>query len=55
MLRAVLDAKDAEAAGNVNEMLQQAMRLAGGGLALAKQGLPKEDQARFGSSAEAGQ
>ncbi len=47
MLRAVLDAKDAEAAGNVNEMLQQAMRLAGGGLALAKQGLPKEDQARF--------
>ena len=44
----VLDAKDAEAAGNVDEMLQQALRMAGGGLMMAKQGMPKEDQATFG-------
>ena len=47
MLRVVLDAKDAEAAGNVDEMLQQALRMAGGGLVVAKQTMPKEMQATF--------
>ncbi|MGA2257985.1 MAG: DUF1559 domain-containing protein [Thermoguttaceae bacterium] len=42
LLRVVLDAKDAEAAGNVEELLQQALRMASGGLALAKQSIPKE-------------
>ncbi len=44
MLRAVLDAKDAEAAGNVEESLQQAVSMARGGLMLAQQGIPKEMQ-----------
>lgn len=48
MLRLVLDAKDAEAAGDVDELLQQAVRMAGGGLMVAKQGMPKEAQAAFG-------
>ena len=45
LLRVVLDAKDAEAAGNIEELLQQALRMASGGLALAKQGIPKEMRA----------
>ena len=44
----VLDAKDAEAAGNVEELLQQALRMASGGLALAKQSIPKEMQTTLG-------
>jgi hypothetical protein len=48
MLRAVLDAKDAEAAGNVEELLQQALRMAGEqGLVIAKKTRPKEFQAAF--------
>ena len=48
LLRVVLDAKDAEAAGNVEELLQQALRMASGGLVLAKQSMPKELQATLG-------
>ena len=48
MLRAVLDAQDAEAAGNVEEMLQQVLRMASGGLLVVKQGMPKDAQATFG-------
>jgi hypothetical protein len=47
MLRAVLDAKDAEAAGKVEELLKQTLKLAGAELLLAKQGIPKEAQAMF--------
>ena len=48
LLRLVLDAKDAEAAGNVEELLQQGVRMARGGLDLAKQAMPKELQSTFG-------
>ena len=42
--RVVLDTKDLQSAAEVEDMLQQALRLAGGGLAMAKQGMPKEAQ-----------
>ena len=48
LVHVVLDAKDAAAAGNVEELLQQALRMAGGGLMLAKQGIPKDAQATLG-------
>ena len=48
IVHAVLDAKDAEAAGNVEDLLQQLARMAGGGLAVAKQGMPKEAKAAVG-------
>ena len=48
LLRVVLDAEDAEAAGNLAELLQQALRMASGGLVVAKQTIPKEMQATLG-------
>ncbi len=48
MLRVVLDAKDAEAAGNVEEMLQQLVRMASGGLMMIKPTVPKEMKDTFG-------
>jgi len=47
LLRVVLDAKDADAAGNVEELLQQALRMASGGLVLAKQSIPQEARTKF--------
>jgi hypothetical protein len=48
LLRMVLDAKDAEAADNVQELLDQALRMASGGLVVAKQSIPKEMQKTYG-------
>ncbi len=48
LLRLVLDTKDAEAAANVEDLLQQALRMASGGLMLAKQSMPKEMRTTFG-------
>ena len=48
LLRVMLDVKDAEAAGNVEDLLEQALRMASGGLMLAKQGIPKDAQATLG-------
>jgi hypothetical protein len=48
LLRVVLDAKDAQSTGEVEDMLQQALRIAGGGLAMAKQSMPKETQTTLG-------
>ena len=50
LVHVVLDAKDAAAAGNVEELLQQALRMAGGGLMLAKQGIPKTLKPHSGHS-----
>ncbi len=47
LVRVVLDTKDAQSAAEVEDMLQQAVRMAGGGLAMAKQGIPKEAQTRL--------
>ena len=48
LLRVVLDTKDAEAAGNLDELLQQTVRMAGGGLMIARQAIPKEAKATLG-------
>jgi hypothetical protein len=48
LLRMVLDSEDAESAGRLEELLQQALRMAGGGLTMAKQSMPKEAQAAMG-------
>jgi hypothetical protein len=42
LVHLVLDTNDAEAAGNVEELLQQALRMASGGLVVAKQSIPKQ-------------
>lgn len=47
LLRLVLDIKDADAAANVEELLQQALRMASGGLVLAKQSIPQEARTKF--------
>ena len=47
MLHAVLDTSDAEAAGHVQDLLQQSLGAASAGLLVAKQGIPKEAQAAF--------
>ncbi|MGO9114577.1 MAG: DUF1559 domain-containing protein [Thermoguttaceae bacterium] len=52
MLRMVLDTKDATSTGNVEELLQQVLRMAGGALAMGKQSMPKEVQATFGPLAD---
>jgi hypothetical protein len=48
LLHVVLETKDADAAGNVEELLQQGLAMASGGLLLAKQSMPKEARANFG-------
>ena len=48
MLHVALDVKDAEAAGDVEEWLQQAVSVARGGLLLAKRGIPQEMQVTLG-------
>ena len=48
MMRMVLDAKDAEAAGKVQELLEQGLKIAAGSLASAKQTMPKEAQTAYG-------
>ena len=44
LLRIVLDTKDPQSTGDVEDMLQQALRIAGGGLAMAKQAVQRENQ-----------
>ena len=48
LLRVVLDAKDAGAADNLEDLLQQALRMASAGLMVAKQTMPKEMRATLG-------
>ena len=42
LLSVALDAKDAESADNLEELLQQSLRMAGAGLVVAKQAMPKD-------------
>ena len=48
LLRVVLDVKDAEAADNLEDLLEQSLRMASAGLMMAKQTMPKEMQATLG-------
>jgi hypothetical protein len=48
LVRLALDAKDAEAADKVEELLQQARRMASGGLVLSKQSMPRELKTTLG-------
>ena len=47
MLHAVLDTSDADAAGRVQDLLQQSLGAASAGLLVAKQSIPKEAQSMF--------
>jgi hypothetical protein len=48
LLHAALEAKDADAAGIVDGLLQKALKMAGDGLDSAKQNMPKESQTPLG-------
>ncbi len=55
LVHVVLDNKDAEAAGNDEELLEQSLRMASGGLMLAKQSIPNDAQSTLGPIVKLGE